>query len=86
MATKFYREESRGEWYNTQQDKPTCEQINVGSLQRIADAAEKMAQNYTSLIEELDRYKRWYEEERKRSQKLRNRVAGLQGAFRRFRK
>lgn len=34
---------------------PTVEEINTGSLQRIADAAEKMAKNYTDLQDELEK-------------------------------
>lgn len=36
--------------------------INAGSLQRIADATEKMAGNYISLQNDLERYKKWHSE------------------------
>lgn len=42
----------------------TWEMVNVGSLQRIADATEKMAQRHTDLMRDLDSNKRWYEQER----------------------
>lgn len=38
------------------------ESIKLGCLQRIADAAEIMATNYINLQNELDIYKRWYNE------------------------
>jgi len=40
----------------------TVEHINAGSLQRIADATQKMAANYIELQEELERYKRRYQQ------------------------
>jgi len=55
MAT--CREESRQDWTS----RGSVEGINAGSLQRIADATEKMAESYTALIRERDHYKRWYE-------------------------
>lgn len=62
------------------------EAVNAGSLARIADATEKMSVRYDQLVEDRDRYKRWYDDERARNKKLRNRVAGLQGAFGRIKK
>lgn len=38
----------------------TLESINSGSLQRIADAAEKMALRYTELIDARNGFERWY--------------------------
>lgn len=38
----------------------TIENINAGSLQRIADATEAMAKNYVSMQNDLDYYKRMY--------------------------
>lgn len=48
----------------------TIENINAGSLQRIADACELMAKNQQALINDRDMYKRWYEEKRARCEKL----------------
>jgi len=47
MAT--YRQTSRADWCSS-----GIEGINADSLQRIADATEKMAQSYTELIWERD--------------------------------
>lgn len=49
-------------------DKLNGEQIQIGCLQRIADATETMAKNYAQLITDRDRYQRWYSEEKERRQ------------------
>ncbi len=55
-----HREASKKSWGT--RAKATEDEINMGSLQRIADATEKMAQNWDALIEERDRYERWYKQ------------------------
>ena len=56
--SKDYRELSLQNWTP---DVATVERINAGSLQRIADAAEKMASSYLALQKDRDYYKRMYE-------------------------
>lgn len=56
------KQHSRGNWSG----ENTLEGINTGSLQRIADATEKMAANYSQLIQERDNYKKWYHEKMER--------------------
>ena len=58
--TKTYREESKVHYRGTA-EKTTIEQINCGSLQRIADATEAMAKRFNDLIEE----NRWLTSSRK---------------------
>lgn len=71
------REASRENWNTTGSNgNPTTEGINSGSLQRIADASELMAKRHAELIEERDRYKRWYESEQATSRRLRFSMAG----------
>jgi len=41
--------------YTTQCENATVAEIDCGSLQRIADAVEKMALRYTELIDKADR-------------------------------
>lgn len=41
----------------TSSEGATLDAINTGSLQRIADATEKMALKYTELLEEVERYR-----------------------------
>lgn len=56
-----YRSKSRQTWEND--NISTHEMINVGSLQRIADATEKMAASYDRLREDRDYWRRRYEQE-----------------------
>ncbi len=58
MEKKDFRDMSKGNWLGG----VTNDNLNSGSLQRIADAAEEMATNYLQLQNDLDRYKRYYEE------------------------
>lgn len=57
----------------------TLEQINAGSLQRIADASEIMASNFVSLQNDRDWYKKRHEEEKTRRQRLEHSNAALRG-------
>lgn len=88
MAHKSYKEESRKDWGRdlcpTQQI--TSDNIELGALLRIADAAEVMAQNHQQLIDERDRYKRWYEQKKQIAERLRRRNAGLRGYITRLKK
>lgn len=74
------REDSKKDWLSAS----TPDHFKVGCLQRIANAVEVMSVRYTDLIDERDRYKRWYEEERARNKKLRYRITGLRGAITRL--
>jgi len=76
---KSYREGSRIDWASEQYNCP--DQIKLGCLLRIADATEKMAQSYSALIYERDRYKKWYEEKRTMVGHLYNRINGLRGTI-----
>lgn len=71
------REASKIEWSSND----SISEINAGSLQRIADATEKMASNYTSLQNSLDNYKRWYGDEQKENESLRRRISALKGVI-----
>lgn len=71
------REDSKRNWSSNGR----IEEINSGSLQRIADATEVMAQNYVQLQNDRDMYKRWWQEQQERTEKLRRRVAALQGVI-----
>ena len=75
-----YREASRTNW------KPDggvfgIDCVNAGSLQRIADATEAMAQNHALLVQERDYFKaRCNESYQKRSQ-LERRIRALKGVI-----
>jgi hypothetical protein len=60
--------------------------MQLGAILRIADACEDMARNHTSLIEEKERYKRWYEQEKAKVHKLEHCISGLRGYLKRLRK
>lgn len=88
MAHKSYKKESRYDWGRNlcEEQNITFEQIQLGAILRIADAAEAMAKNHQQLIDERDRYKRWYEGDCKTREKLYHRIAGLQGHITRLKK
>lgn len=76
-----FRAESRGQLTSNK----TIEYINAGSLQRIADATEKMAQRYTDLIRDRDNYERYYREAVKRERQLERRLAAAKGQITKLR-
>ncbi|MCL5990561.1 MAG: hypothetical protein M1419_00460 [Bacteroidetes bacterium] len=64
----------------------TYENIQLGCLLKIADNIEKMAHNYTQLISERNRYKEWYEQERKTTHKLYRSISALRGVITKMKK
>jgi hypothetical protein len=56
-----FKEESRKNWTSGADDKPTREQLQLGCLQRIADATEAMANEYNRLLSE----NKWLSKSRK---------------------
>lgn len=76
------REHSRKRWNNDS----TLEGINAGSLQRIADATEKMAVSYSQLIAERDNYKRWYYEKMERNDSLIRSIIAYRGVITKLKK
>lgn len=81
MTQRFYKDESRKNWYR--EDAILDAEIKLGAILRIADATEAMAKNYTALIAERDRLKRWYESEQARCQLLNRSNAALRGCLKR---
>ena len=63
---------------------PTWEEINGGSLQRIADAVEKMAENWEKLRKERDEAILQLGRERTRRLKLERSVSTLRGVITRM--
>lgn len=64
----------------------TLESINAGSLQRIADATERMAKRHTELISERDDYERRYKAATAREQRLERQLAASRGQITKLRK
>jgi len=81
-----YREESKRDWRRSDGCTPDIDQLKFGALQRIADATEAMAKNHVSLMAERDRFERWYNDERKRRERLERRVNALRGVITKMKK
>lgn len=73
---------SRQEWNG---DKG-YDAINCGSLQRIADATEKMAANYTALQQNYDSVKNNRDYWQRQYEKEKRRAAALRGIINRLKK
>jgi len=67
MPFKSFKDESRAKWGKILCEKQQLsnDDIELGAILRIADASEAMAKNHQQLIDERDRYKRWYEDNQK---------------------
>ncbi len=74
---KNLREASKHNWTSSNR----IEDINAGSLQRIADAAEAMAKNYLRLQEDLDYLKGRVQVLRKRAERAERSNAALRGVI-----
>ncbi len=75
---KTLREHSRTAW-EPAFPNPSIEEIKLGTLLRIADSTEAMAKNHVSLIQDLEFYKRRYQEEMAAGTRLIRRNAALRG-------
>jgi hypothetical protein len=60
--------------------------VEVGCLQRIADATEAMAKPFVNLVSERERYERYYKSEREDNKRLARRIAALQGVITKMKK
>lgn len=79
MAFKNYREESRKDWGTESAGVLDREQIKLGAILRIADAVEKMAEEYSAIIRARNFYKDQSERLRSELDKARRSNAGLRG-------
>ncbi|MDO6747199.1 hypothetical protein [Gilvimarinus sp. 1_MG-2023] len=84
--TETYDKESRKTWYDPNREKPTREQLQLGCLQRIADATEAMCKDR----EKLERDYRYMRESRDRyradCERLERRNAALRGVITRMKR
>lgn len=71
------REASKGNFTSSK----TAEDIQLGCLQRIADATEKMATNFINLQNDRDYYKKLAEERFERISNLERRIASYKGVI-----
>lgn len=72
--SKTFKDWSKDNWSRTDQSPANNEQLQIGCLQRIADATELMAKSHSHLIQEAERYKKWYYEERAKIESLRRSI------------
>lgn len=88
MKIKSLKAHSRSEWVPPTQDHeyPGDTNVQLGCLQRIADSLEKMEQPFAKLIEERDRYERWYRSELTAKENLYRRISALQGVITKLKK
>lgn len=95
MATKFvtYRDESKTKYglprevlSNGNTASATHEEVNVGSLQRIADACELMATNYIQLQRNEKYWKERAEENEACAKKAQRRIVALKGVITKLKK
>lgn len=82
---KSFKEHSKDN-YGTSQSNATLEQVNCGSLKRIADATEKMASNYTQMEKDLNFYKVCCEWQAKDIERLYRKIRALKGHLTRAKK
>ena len=57
MTFRSYRDESRIDWGTRDEGGFSLDQVNAGALLRIADAVEKMANNYDVMQRDRDFWK-----------------------------
>ena len=84
MAQKFYTnvENSKTNWgstYNDDAHYPGQEKIVEGCMQRIANATEAMAHNYTQLLNQVEFLKKGIKWRDERIEKQGNVIRGLKG-------
>lgn len=60
--------------------------VQTGALQRIAGSLERIAHNYTHLINERDKYKQWYAEEYQKTAYLKRCNRSLRGHITRLKR
>lgn len=68
MARKIFKEWSKDNWFCSDDKLPSNEQLQVGCLQRIADATEAMAKNYVQLQKDAKYWEEQFYHERVRRQ------------------
>ena len=90
MPFKTYQEESKDrygrEFCGGKSQYADANELKIGALLRIADAAEKMAASYDVLRSDRDFYKQRSDERGDTIRQLRKSIAGLRGYIKRLEK
>lgn len=84
IGFRSYKDESK-ENYGSDADIFNNEQLQTGALLRIADAAEKMAENYDRLLRDVKYWKERCERSDAARETLRRRVNAYKGILRKKR-
>lgn len=82
--SEVFRAESRKDFHRDGQ--PSNEDIQIGCLQRIADAAELMAKEHARLVRDRDYYERGYRERGAEIERLIRQRSALRGAITRMKR
>jgi hypothetical protein len=90
MAKEFraYKEESKSNYgaYLEKGCNPNREQIKLGAILRIADSLENIEKPFKKLLDDAQRYEKYYREEVAANKKLSKRIAAYQGIINRMKK
>jgi hypothetical protein len=87
MPFKDYRQQSRDcQWGTESVYGLTAEQINCGSLLRIADSLERMEKPFVELLRENKRLREIFEEDQKTLARLYRQRSALRGVITRLKK
>jgi hypothetical protein len=65
---------------------PTWQELEAGTLQRIADSLEKMEKPYLKLLADTEYLSRRYKEERSEVARMARRISALQGVITKMKK
>lgn len=84
--SKSYADESRRAWGRTDNQNPTFQELQLGALQRIADASEAMAKSHMALIADRDWWKRQADSRGTRMEAAQRSNASLRGQITKLKK
>lgn len=79
-------ESSRKAWGISNESTTDINQLKFGAMQRIANATELMAKNYSILISDRNMYERLYRSECIANKRMANQIRGLKAAITRMKK
>jgi len=86
MPFTSYRKESKKDYGTSEPGSLSIEQLNCGSLLRIADATELMASNYLQMQRDMERLKIMLDREKEKTERLKATAATLRGHVTRLKK
>lgn len=85
--TKNYREVSRFNFGKLSDgESVSIEELQIGCMQRIADASELMSKNYLQMQSDMDWFRRKLQQERDDNKRMARRIAAYQGIIKKLKK